>query len=66
MAELNKSMDLATFKEGAEAQKRLIQTEKLGSMTEERWKTLRQQLVDLKLVPADALKADANSYFRNF
>lgn len=66
MNALNKSMDLATFQESAKAQKPLIETAVLGSMTEERWKTLRQQLVDLKLVSADALKADAHSYFRNF
>jgi NitT/TauT family transport system substrate-binding protein len=65
MHELNKSMDLETFEASAKAQKPLIETANLGSMTEERWKTLRQQLVDLKLVKAEVLKTDINSYFRN-
>lgn len=58
---LNPSMDLATFKESADAQKSLIETEEtkkrgLGAMTEERWKTLAQQLLELKLIgkPIDA------------
>lgn len=55
MAKLNPTMDAETFKASAEAQKPLIQTESptgadLGSMTLERWKTLVQQLVDLKAV----------------
>ena len=55
MGELNKSMDAETFRESAEAQKPLIETADtkksgLGTMTEERWKTLTQQLLDLKLI----------------
>ena len=66
MHELNKSMDLATFAESAKAQKPLIETASLGVMTEARWTTLRQQLVDLKLVSADVLKTNVNDCFRNF
>lgn len=52
---LNPSMDLATFTESAIAQRKLIETDEtkklgLGAMTEERWKTLVQQLLDLKLI----------------
>jgi len=55
MALINKSMDSATFEKSAEAQKSLIETkeittDKLGTMTEERWKTLIQTLVDLKVL----------------
>jgi NitT/TauT family transport system substrate-binding protein len=52
MASLNKAMDLQTFQKSAEAQLSLIDTKKapLGSMTEERWQTLTQQLSDLKLI----------------
>ena len=52
MAGRNKSMDMATFNESAEAQKSLIETPEtkqigLGGMTEARWKELAQQLVEL-------------------
>ena len=52
MATLNKAMDMQTFQKSAEAQFALIDTKKapLGSMTEERWTTLVQQLSDLKLI----------------
>jgi NitT/TauT family transport system substrate-binding protein len=55
MHELNHDMDLKTFEDAAGAQKRLIQNEftlkhGLGTMTLERWKTLAQQLVDLKVI----------------
>jgi NitT/TauT family transport system substrate-binding protein len=55
MSELNKAMDLATFTESANAQKALIETAEtkksgLGTMTEDRWKQLSQQLLDLKVI----------------
>jgi NitT/TauT family transport system substrate-binding protein len=55
MQDLNKSMDENTFKESAEAQKALVETDHtrakgLGVMTEERWQTLTRQLLDLKLI----------------
>lgn len=55
MAELNKSMDLATFGESSKAQEALIVTDEtrargLGVMTEVRWKQLVDQLYDLKLI----------------
>jgi len=67
MAELNKSMDLATFTESAEAQKSLIETSEtktlgLGKMTEERWRVLTQQLLDLKLI---SKAPEAKSLFTN-
>lgn len=68
MSELNKSMDLPTFRESAQAQKALIETQEtakagLGSMSEERWAKLAQQLTELKLVK----KTEApQAHFRNF
>lgn len=55
MAELNKSMDLATFTSSAKAQKDLIETAEtrkngLGFMTEKRWSELARQLKELKLI----------------
>ncbi len=55
MAKLNTSMDLATFNEAAEAQKPLIVSEDtkakgLGVMTKERWATVADQLVKLKVL----------------
>lgn len=55
MAKLNTSMDADTFTAAAEAQKKLIENEEtktrgLGSMTKERWETLANQLVDLKII----------------
>lgn len=55
MAKLNTSMDLATFNEAAEAQKPLIVSDDtkakgLGAMTKERWTTLADQLVKLKVL----------------
>ncbi len=50
MAKINKSMDLATFKKSADAQKPLIETNDLGSMTTERWAALINTLVDLKVL----------------
>jgi len=55
MGKLNPTMDAQTFKESAEAQKPLIENTEtkqhgLGAMTLERWQTLVQQLVDLKVI----------------
>jgi len=55
MAELNKSMDAAVFKEIATAQLPLLESSDskangVGHMTEERWKTLTRQLLDLKVI----------------
>ncbi|XGC79351.1 ABC transporter substrate-binding protein [Bdellovibrio bacteriovorus] len=56
MATLNKAMDLDSFNKGAAMQKPLIQPKDsatLGTMTQERWQTLVQQLKDLKLIKSD-------------
>jgi NitT/TauT family transport system substrate-binding protein len=55
MAKLNTSMDLATFNEAAEAQKPLVVSDDtkakgLGTMTKERWVTVADQLVKLKVL----------------
>lgn len=55
MGKLNTVMDADTFAAAADAQKRLIETEEtktrgLGVMTKERWETLANQLVDLKIL----------------
>jgi NitT/TauT family transport system substrate-binding protein len=55
MEKLNATMDAQTFKDGATAQAPLIETDQtradgLGSMTEQRWQTLIEQLADLKVV----------------
>jgi NitT/TauT family transport system substrate-binding protein len=55
MGTLNKEMDARTFTEAAAAQKPFIETDEtresgLGTMTVERWKTLVQQLTDLKVI----------------
>jgi NitT/TauT family transport system substrate-binding protein len=52
MAQINKAMDLATFQKSADVQKPLIEVKghDLGSMTQERWETLVQQLMELKLI----------------
>jgi NitT/TauT family transport system substrate-binding protein len=52
MAALNKAMDMETFQKSAEAQKPLIRNShgKLGDMTSDRWKTLSNQLLELKLI----------------
>ena len=51
MHKLNASMDMATFAESAAAQKPLIETADVGSMTLHRWQTLCSQLAELKVVP---------------
>ena len=55
LMKLNKDMDAQTFAAAAAAQKPLIETDEtkssgLGSMTLQRWQTLAQQLVDLKVI----------------
>jgi NitT/TauT family transport system substrate-binding protein len=55
MAKLNTAMDADTFAAAAEAQKPLIETAEtktrgIGSMTKERWDTLANQMVELKLI----------------
>jgi NitT/TauT family transport system substrate-binding protein len=55
MGKLNKNMDAATFAAAAEAQSPLISPPKtadlpVGAMTTDRWQTLIDQLVDLKIV----------------
>ena len=54
MQKLNSSLDLATFDEAAKVQKPFIETRDtqkngLGTMKKERWTTLYQQLIELKL-----------------
>ncbi|MDB5038305.1 MAG: transport system substrate-binding protein [Bacteriovoracaceae bacterium] len=68
MASLNKIMDLETFKEGAKAQMSFVEDDftrknKLGLMTESRWKEQAEQLRDLKVV---STIFPATEYFRNF
>ena len=62
MHQLNPSMDLATFAEVADAQKPYIETAQLGSMTEQRWKELIDQLHDLGDIPESINVSDC---FRN-
>jgi NitT/TauT family transport system substrate-binding protein len=55
MGKINKTMDQATFAAAADAQKPLIENDDskrdgLGTMTLERWQTLVQQLLDLKVI----------------
>jgi NitT/TauT family transport system substrate-binding protein len=54
MSTLNRAMDLETFQKSALAQKPLISVPgvPIGSMTADRWNTLTQQLLDLKLIKA--------------
>jgi NitT/TauT family transport system substrate-binding protein len=61
MGRLNPTMDAQTFKDSAAAQKPLIESADtkrlgLGAMTLDRWQTLVQQLVELKVIakPVDA------------
>lgn len=53
MAALNKAMDLQTFDEGAEAQRKLVQKDEkiqLGTMTEARWQESAKQLVEFRVL----------------
>jgi NitT/TauT family transport system substrate-binding protein len=70
MSELNPDMDLNTFAQAAAAQKSLVETDEtktlgLGGMTAERWTTLGQQLVGLKVIktaaPAHECFVDVNN-----
>ncbi len=67
MHQLNPSMDLATFEEGALIQKRFIETpesskKKLGSMEKKRWERLYGQLLELKLVKSGL---DVSDFYRD-
>jgi NitT/TauT family transport system substrate-binding protein len=66
MGRLNPTMDPQTFKDSAVAQKPLIESADtkqlgLGTMTLDRWQTLVQQLVELKVIdkPVDAQRSFA-------
>jgi NitT/TauT family transport system substrate-binding protein len=70
MSELNPDMDLETFTQAAAAQKSLVDTDEtktigLGGMTAERWTTLGQQLIGLKVIktaaPARECFVDVNN-----
>jgi len=52
MGKLNREMDASTFTEAAKIQHDLIQSKEvaLGEMTNARWRTLAQQLVDLSVI----------------
>jgi NitT/TauT family transport system substrate-binding protein len=59
MGTLNPTMSQETFAAAADTQKPMVETadtSQLGSMTLERWQTLMQQLIDLKVIeqPIDA------------
>ncbi|MGZ5279470.1 MAG: ABC transporter substrate-binding protein, partial [Pseudobdellovibrionaceae bacterium] len=60
MAGLNKAMNMETFQKSALAQKPLIQVPgtAIGSMTADRWQTLVQQLLDLKLIKTKPAPAE--------
>jgi NitT/TauT family transport system substrate-binding protein len=65
MGKLNTEMDSATFAAAADAQKPLIDMPTdLGTMTLERWQTLRQQLIDLNILTS-ANAPDASACFSN-
>jgi len=68
MVKLNPAMDAVSMKEAAEVQKLFIidagaPTQELGKMTMERWRTLVNQLYDLKLIKN---KPAAEKLFQNF
>ncbi len=55
MGKLNRELDASTFADAARVQRDLIETADtrktaLGEMTNERWRTLAQQLVELKVI----------------
>ena len=67
MVKLNPAMDAVSMKEAAEVQKPFIldtgaPTQELGKMTMERWRTLVNQLYDLKLIKT---KPAAEKLFQN-
>ncbi len=54
MSALNRAMSANTFERSAQAQKELIRTSailKIGEMTLERWQTLADQLLEIKVIP---------------
>jgi NitT/TauT family transport system substrate-binding protein len=68
MVKLNAAMDAVSMKEAAEVQKPFIldsgsPAQQLGKMTIERWRTLVNQLYDLKLIKT---KPVAEKLFQNF
>ena len=68
MVKLNPAMDAVSMKEAAEVQKPFIldtgtMAQELGKMTMERWRTLVNQLYDLKLIET---KPAAEKLFQNF
>lgn len=67
MGQLNKSMDSETFKKSAQAQAGLIKDKKslnfkIGSMTEERWLQLINQMAEMNFIKT---KIPAKSVFEN-
>lgn len=60
MAKLNKAFDIETFNKGAEIQRPFIEPVgvTLGSMTDERWDTLVQQMKKLKLIKSTPKASD--------
>jgi NitT/TauT family transport system substrate-binding protein len=67
MAKLNTSMDLDSFNEASKLHRPFVETEEtrkngLGTMTLERWKNLKDQLLTLKLIKAEV---DVSQAFRN-
>jgi NitT/TauT family transport system substrate-binding protein len=63
MQKLNPTMDAETFKDSADAQKPLIETDEtnklgVGAMTTERWQTLIDQLADLKVIEKKPAPSD--------
>lgn len=66
MGQLNKSMDQETFKKSAQAQEKLIKPNSsfvLGSMSDDRWSSLIQQMRDLKFIKN---QIPTNQVFKNF
>jgi NitT/TauT family transport system substrate-binding protein len=68
MVRLNPAMDAATMKEAADVQKPYIlaanaANSELGKMSNERWKTLADQLFELKLIKT---KSAVDKLFQNF
>lgn len=66
MHKINPSMSLETFQESGKAQLQLVKPSKdflVGSMSEDRWKSLSLQLKDLELIKKPQ---DPKNYFFNF
>ncbi len=61
MLTLNKAMSAQTFMQSAQAQQALIKTsttEQVGEMTRERWQTLADQLLDIKVIQQPVAVSD--------